>query len=75
MSLIGNERLIQDALAHLTPADLEQVIPTRSWDGRERPARSRQWMIWHVLEHEIHHGGELSLALGGLGLPGVYGNA
>jgi uncharacterized damage-inducible protein DinB len=32
-------------------------------------------MIWHVLEHEMHHGGELSLALGGLGLEGVYGNA
>jgi uncharacterized damage-inducible protein DinB len=37
--------------------------------------RTRQWMIWHVLEHEIHHGGELSLALGNYALPGIYGNA
>ena len=34
---------------------------------------SRQRVIWHVLEHEIHHGGELSLALGGYGLEGIYG--
>lgn len=31
-------------------------------------------IIWHVLEHEIHHGGEISLVLGQHGLPGVYGN-
>ena len=37
--------------------------------------RTLQWIVWHVHEHEIHHGGELSLALGGLGLPGIYGNA
>lgn len=28
------------------------------------------WIIWHVLEHEIHHRGELSLALGILGREG-----
>jgi len=37
--------------------------------------RTRQWIIWHVLEHEIHHGGELSLALGNYELEGIYGNA
>jgi hypothetical protein len=21
---------------------------------------SRQWVIWHVIEHDLHHGGELS---------------
>jgi uncharacterized damage-inducible protein DinB len=34
--------------------------------------RTVQWILWHVHEHEIHHGGELSLALGGLGVQGVY---
>ena len=29
------------------------------------------WIIWHVLEHEIHHRGELSLALGFLGREGL----
>jgi uncharacterized damage-inducible protein DinB len=62
-------QMIQDALAHLTPADLEQVFPHP--DGGDRPARSRQWIIWHVLEHDIHHGGELSSILGAHGLAAV----
>lgn len=33
--------------------------------------KSRGWVIWHMLEHEIHHGGELSLTLGSYGLAGV----
>ncbi len=71
--------LIADALARWTPADLGQIFPTPAFlSEAERqffPPRTRQWIIWHVLEHEIHHGGELSLALGGIGLQGVYGNA
>lgn len=31
--------------------------------------RTRGWVIWHVLEHDIHHGGELFLTLGSHGLP------
>lgn len=27
-------------------------------------AVSRQWTIWRVMNHDIHHGGELSLMLG-----------
>ena len=34
-----------------------------------RPAVSRQHVIWHVLEHEIHHGSEISTTLGIHGLP------
>ncbi len=30
-----------------------------------------RWIIWHVLEHEIHHRGELSMALGLLGREGL----
>jgi uncharacterized damage-inducible protein DinB len=71
-------QMIADALARWTPADLEHVfLPPTSLREEEReyfPPRTRQWIIWHVLEHEIHHGGELSLALGGYGLPGIYGN-
>jgi uncharacterized damage-inducible protein DinB len=36
------------------------------------PAHPRQWIVWHVLEHEIHHGGELSLALGMSGVESFY---
>jgi uncharacterized damage-inducible protein DinB len=31
---------------------------------------SRSWVIYHVMEHDLHHGGELSLTLGIHGLPG-----
>ena len=39
--------------------------------GEVRPARSRQWIIWSVLEHDIHHGSEISTTLGVHGLPVV----
>ncbi len=32
---------------------------------------TRQWIIWHVLEHDLHHGGELSFLLGAHGLLAV----
>lgn len=71
--------MIAEALAHWTPADLGHVFsPPASLSEAEQRIfgeLTRQWIIWHVLEHEIHHGGELSLALGGYGLAGVYGNA
>ena len=30
---------------------------------------SRSWVIYHVMEHDLHHGGEVSLILGMNGLP------
>jgi len=42
--------------------------PLRYPDGYDyTPA----WVFWHVLEHEIHHRGELSLILGLLGREGL----
>lgn len=71
--------MIAEALARWTPADLGHVFsPPAVLSEAERSIfgeLTRQWIIWHVLEHEIHHGGELSLALGGYGLAGIYGNA
>jgi len=61
-------QMIQDALVRWTPADLERVFPRY---GEEGPARSRQYIIWHVLEHDIHHCGELSSILGAHGLAAV----
>lgn len=31
----------------------------------------RGWIIWHVIEHDLHHGGEFSYSLGALGLAGL----
>ena len=70
-------QMIHDALARWTPADLEHLFPPPVSMSKEEQSTfgnlTRKWIIWHVLEHEIHHGGELSLALGSNGLAGIYG--
>jgi uncharacterized damage-inducible protein DinB len=58
--------LVQQALDHWTPADLTQIV-RRQVRGQER-AYERQWVLWHVIEHDLHHGGEISLTLGMYGL-------
>ncbi len=50
--------------------DAEFVRPTPNAAG-ERPHHSRQWIIWHVAEHDLHHGGEVSFTLGMNRLPGI----
>ena len=69
--IAGLERtwqMIQGALTRWTPDNLEQIFPPH---GEGTVARSRQYIIWHVLEHDIHHGGELSSILGAHGLAAV----
>ena len=65
------QHMISPALCRWTAADLEHLVPPPASVTAERSAHTREWIIWHVLEHEIHHGGELSLALGGYGLQGI----
>ena len=52
--------------------DLEREFqrPTPNASG-ERPIRSRLWIIWHLVEHDLHHGGEISFSLGMHGIPGL----
>ena len=64
-------QLIQHALARWTPADLEYIFEgTRNGEAYRL---SRQWVLWHVIEHDLHHGGELSFSLGmhGLAAPDI----
>ena len=61
--------MIQDVLERWTPTDLDTIFPSI---GEGTVARSRQYIIWHVLEHDIHHSGELSSILGAHGLAAVY---
>ena len=63
--------MISPALSRWTAADLEHLVPPPAAVAEQRSAHTREWIVWHVLEHEIHHGGELSLALGGYGLQGI----
>ena len=59
-------------LGRWTEADLDARFrrPSPNLEG-ERPWRNRQFIVWHVAEHDLHHGGEISLTLGMHGLPGM----
>ena len=58
--------LIAACLARWTVANLDQEFTYQRPD--RAVTRTRQWIIWHVIEHDLHHGGELSLTLGNHGL-------
>jgi uncharacterized damage-inducible protein DinB len=57
---------IEARLQRWTPDDCAQTFPDE-WQGEVYEV-SRSWVIYHVLEHDLHHGGEVSLLLGMHGL-------
>ena len=59
-------QMMADCLTRWSSADMQQTFPD-DWDG-EQVQLSRAWIVWHVLEHDLHHGGEISLTLGIHGL-------
>jgi uncharacterized damage-inducible protein DinB len=66
-------RKLLDSTRERTIAFLDQLTTddlktTYKINGEELKLR---WIIWHVLEHDIHHRGELSLILGLLGRLGL----
>jgi uncharacterized damage-inducible protein DinB len=63
--------IIDDCLRRWTADDLAGTIERPA--SADRPARThhRGWVVWHVLEHDIHHGGEISQILGSNGLAGL----
>lgn len=60
---------IDTRLQRWTPADCAQTFPDE-WEGQIYEV-SRSWVIYHVLEHDLHHGSEVSLILGMSGLPAL----
>jgi uncharacterized damage-inducible protein DinB len=63
--------VIDDALHRWTLADLEETVRDVDEDSGEEEIFTRQWVIWHLLEHDLHHGGELSFSLGMHGLAAI----
>ncbi|MHB8600605.1 MAG: DinB family protein [Ktedonobacteraceae bacterium] len=63
-------QVIQDALTHWTIADLAGIVHDTDENGEDQ-TYTRQWVIWHLIEHDMHHGGELSFTLGMHGLAGI----
>lgn len=55
--------LVDECLQRWRLEDLDVTVERKSW------IHSRGWVIYHVLEHDIHHGGEISQILGSNGLP------
>ena len=59
--------MIDDCLRRWTAEDLRVNITMQRRSGAR--TMTRGWVIWHVLEHDIHHAGEISQILGSNGLP------
>ena len=55
-------QMIDQTLNTWSVSDLAQTYP-HTWNGKTYSV-SRQWTLWRILTHDIHHGGELSLMLG-----------
>ncbi len=64
--LEASGQMIQKSLEQWTPDDLEKIY-SGTHEGEEYTL-TRQWVIWHVIEHDLHHGGEISILLGIHGL-------
>ncbi len=59
-------RLMHEAIARWTPEEWAITYPGEPPD--EPAVLTRHWVIWHLIEHDLHHGGEVSLTLGAHGL-------
>ncbi|GHO61935.1 hypothetical protein KSC_008270 [Ktedonobacter sp. SOSP1-52] len=62
---------LQNALERWTPADLQEILRDVDEDTQDEETFTRQWVIWHLIEHDMHHGGELSFALGVHQIPAI----
>lgn len=70
-------QMIAKTLTTWSVEDLAQTYHY-TWNGQVY-ANSRQWTLWRILTHDVHHGGELSLMLGLQGveafeLSGLFGH-
>jgi uncharacterized damage-inducible protein DinB len=59
-------KMVAETLNTWTVADLQKTY-RHTWRG-DTYAISRQWTIWRIMAHDIHHGGELAVMLGMQGL-------
>jgi uncharacterized damage-inducible protein DinB len=59
-------QVMREALARYTPTDL-QVVFQEEREGQTH-TYMRGWIVWHVIEHDLHHGGEIGYSLGMHGL-------
>jgi uncharacterized damage-inducible protein DinB len=60
---------MHQAISRWTPAEWAETMPGEYPDDPE--VITRQWVIWHLIEHDLHHGGEISLTLGVHSVPAL----
>jgi uncharacterized damage-inducible protein DinB len=60
-------QMIEEALTRGSIADLAQTYAITYKE--KHYLFTRQWVIWHVLSHDTHHGGEFTLMLGMQAIP------
>jgi len=60
---------MQQAISRWTPQDWEQTWPGD--DDDEPEAITRAWVLWHLIEHDIYHGGQISITLQAHGVPAL----
>ena len=58
---------IESRLGRWGPDDYASTFPDEDEDGQVWQV-SRSWVVYHVLEHDLHHGSEVSMILGMNGL-------
>ncbi len=59
-------RFMADLLNRWDSTDMQHTFPFDS-NGTHYD-NSRSWVTWHILQHDLHHGGEISITLGMYGL-------
>jgi len=62
---------MMDCLARWSSDDMQKTFPDE-WENGQTVDLSRAWVVWHVLEHDLHHGGELSFTLGMHGIEAKF---
>ena len=61
--------VMDQALAGWSPVDLQALFEDED-DGKVYQV-TRGWVVWHVIEHDLHHGGEIGYSLGMHGISGL----
>ena len=59
-------QVMHDAIARWSPDEWATTYPGEP--PEEPEIITRPWVIWHLIEHDLHHGREVSLTLGNHGL-------
>jgi uncharacterized damage-inducible protein DinB len=59
--------VVEEPLRRWTAEDLSKEF-SRTRRSGEVQTFTRAWVVWHLIEHDLHHGGEISQILGTNGL-------